>query len=349
MSRGAGTLSEVARHCAVSASTVSRVLNNSGKGRFSVSPKVRDRILSTARTLNYRPSIAARSLTVNKTMLVAVLGIGGIRSDRVGPVEEAVNALGEVLDKAGYEICIAMLSKWHGPFAPPPLRVDGVIAVGPQSLADLEALERSNIPYVSVNGVTGERGWSVSPDDARGTFLALKHLYSLGHRNIAYLDHCFVDACHPSVLERRKAYFDAAGELGFRVPFMNLPMLPAATAWDSYYEPFVRRTIVEQKMTAVLAYSHQGALGLIRAAHDLGLSVPRDFSLVCFNNEPVVRLSVPSITSIDVPSVRMGQLAAEILLRDLTAPEGRAASEPIRVRVEESLIVRESSAPPPGS
>jgi DNA-binding LacI/PurR family transcriptional regulator len=59
-----------------------------------------------------------------------------------------------------------------------------------------------------------------------------------------------------------------------------------------------------------------------------------------------VRLSVPSITSIDVPSVRMGQLAAEILLRDLTAPEGRAASEPIRVRVEESLIVRESSAPP---
>src|SRR5687768_5253079 len=87
-----GTLNEVARLCDVSQSTVSRVLNNSKAGRFSVSPQVRDRILHAARELNYRPSFAARNLAVNKTKLVAVLGVQGLWSDRVGPVEEAVGA-----------------------------------------------------------------------------------------------------------------------------------------------------------------------------------------------------------------------------------------------------------------
>ena len=98
MTRSGGTLSEVARRCSVSQSTVSRVLNNSTKGRFSVSPEVRERILHAARELNYRPSIAARNLTVSKTHLVAVLGVAGIWSDRVGPVEEAVGAMAAALD-----------------------------------------------------------------------------------------------------------------------------------------------------------------------------------------------------------------------------------------------------------
>jgi DNA-binding LacI/PurR family transcriptional regulator len=75
------------------------------------------------------------------------------------------------------------------------------------------------------------------------------------------------------------------------------------------------------------------------------LSVPKDFSLVCFNNEPMVRLSVPSVTAIDVPAERMGRVAAEILLRQMSLEE---LGEPVRLKLDESLVVRESSAPPPG-
>ena len=120
-------------------------------------------------------------------------------------------------------------------------------------------------------------------------------------------------------------------------------MLPAETAWDSYYEPFIRRAIIDGGATAVLTYSHQGALSLLRHAHDLGLKVPDDFSLICFNNEPVVRLSIPSITAIDVPSTRMGQLAAEILLRQMSSAD---PVPPVRMRLDEMLIVRESTARP---
>jgi LacI family transcriptional regulator len=347
---GKGTLLDIARRCDVSQSTVSRVLSNSRKGRFSVSEEVRQRILSVAEELAYRPSMAARNLTASKTKLVAILGLEGIYSDRIGPVEEAVTAMAESLDRAGYEICVSFPSKRHSAFALPPLRVDGIVAVGASRLSDLDPLDESGIPYVSLNGLSGTRGSSVSPDDARGTYLALKHLYDLGHRRISYLDHWSVDAVHPSVIERRNAFVHAASDLGFHFPQLNIPMLPALTAWDSYYEPFVREAILQGRATAVLAYSHQGALGLIRAAYELGLRVPRDFSVVCFNNEPVVKISIPSLTAVDVPSVKMGQMSAEILLRAMASlDDGTIPQTPVHVRLDESLVVRESSAPPPVS
>src|ERR1700722_9739772 len=110
MARVGTSLVEVARRCSVSQSTVSRVLNNAKHGRFSVSPQVRAKILKVAQELNYRPSIAARNLAVSKTNLVAVLGIKGFWSDRVGPLEEAINGLAKTLDRQGYEICVQFMS-----------------------------------------------------------------------------------------------------------------------------------------------------------------------------------------------------------------------------------------------
>lgn len=343
MVRTGATLKEVARRCKVSESTVSRVLNNTKQGRFSVSPQVREKILRVAQELNYRPSVAARNLAISKTRLVAVLGVRAIRSDVVGPMERAVIAMAEALDDAGYEICLQFFSKRHGPYELPQLRVDGVVAVGAEKLEDLEALEQAKIPYVSMSGVVGKRGALVAPDDAGGTRLAVKHLYDLGHRCIAYLDHPSAGAAHPSVAERRNAFAQCRRELGFDSPKIDLAPLAPEAPWDSYYEPFVRTAIIRGGATAVLAYSHQAALGLLRAAHDLGLSSPNDFSLVCFNDEPVVRLSVPSLTAVDIPSARIGQVAADLLLKQMSSE-----ADPVlpRIMLEESLIVRESTAPP---
>ena len=243
MARVGNNLMEVARRCSVSQSTVSRVLNNTKQGRFSVSPAVRDRILKTAQELNYRPSIAARNLALTKTNLVAVLGVAGIWSDRVGPLEEAVGALAKSLDEAGYEICLQFMSLRHGRFDLPPLRVEGVVAVGPTSAEDLEVLENSRMPYVSLDGVVGRRGVQVVPDDAGGTRIALRHLVDLGHRRIAYLDHPSMDAKDLSVFTRRKAFTQAADEMGFEIPRMRLPQLSGLMPWDPYYEPFLRRPL----------------------------------------------------------------------------------------------------------
>src|ERR1700733_11958059 len=90
------------------------------------------------------------------------------------------------------------------------------------------------------------------------------------------------------------------------------PRLSNTQPWDSYYEPFLKHAVIEGRATAVLSYSHYGALSLLRTAHDMGLSVPADFSLACFNNEPMLALAVPSITAVDLPSAPMGKAAAEL-------------------------------------
>jgi LacI family transcriptional regulator len=352
MSRPAGTLQEIARRCAVSQSTVSRALNNAKHGRFSISPQLRERILSVARELNYRPSVAARNLAATSTKLVAVLGVKGIWADRVGPGEAAVEALAQVLDKAGYELCVQFYSQRHADYAPPALRVDGVVVTSVSAVSDLDAIEAAGLPYVSINGLAGPGGDRVIPDDVKGTRLALRHLLDLGHRNIAYLDNPDSGARHPSVFERRETFLAAAAEMNFRPVMVRVPTLPPETPWDSYYEPFLRDAILEQKATAVLAYSHHGAISLMRTAYDLGLIVPRDFSLACFNNEPATKMAIPSVTAVDLPAVRMGQIAAELLLKGLAAKAsnkpGEPPFEPSTVKLEETLIVRESTAPPGG-
>lgn len=345
MAKSSGTLTDVARRCSVSQSTVSRVLNNARHGRFSVSDEVRERILRVAEELNYRPSVAARNLAAGKTMLVSVLGVGSFGSDRVGPDETAIASLSQALDRAGYEICVQFYSQRHGRFDPPPLRVDGVVAVSASSLKDLELLEATGLPYVCINAQAGPRGSSVIPDDARGTRLALRHLLDLGHRKIAYLDHPGMSGTHASVFERRDTFATCAVEMGFENAAVKVPRLPANTPWDSYYEPFLRDAVMKQGATAVLAYSHHGAIALMRLAHDLGLSVPDDFSLACFNNEPAVQLSIPSLTAVDIPAQRVGQVGAELLLRQMNVTQ---AVEPVTVKLEETLVVRESTAPPGG-
>jgi LacI family transcriptional regulator len=334
---------EVARRCSVSQSTVSRVLNNSKHGRFSVSPKVRAKILKVANELNYRPSIAARNLAVSKTRLVAVLGISEFWSDRVGPVEEALGALTRTLDVDGYEICMQFVSLRRDPFDLPMLRVDGVVAVAPRTSDHLEILEESGIPYVTLDGIVGERGLQVLPDDTDGMGKALRYLVELGHQSIAYLDNPESGASHLSVFVRREAFERGMSELKFQAPDLNLAKLPPGTSWDSYYRPFLNRAVVEGKATAVVTYSHYGALSLLRTAHDMGLSVPKDFSLMCFNNEPMLGLAVPSITAVDVPARPMGITAAEMLLKEMQAP---GSVEERSVKLPESLILRESTAQP---
>jgi LacI family transcriptional regulator len=343
MRKGTGSLLEVARRCEVSQSTVSRVLNNSNHGRFSVSPEVRAKILGVAAALNYRPNMAARNLTVSKTNLVAVLGLSEFWSDHVGPIEEAVGAVAKSLDGAGYELCIQIMSPRHGPFDLPPLRVDGILAVAPQSLNVLEPLEQSGIPYVSMDGVVGPNGAQVLPGDADGTRKALEHLVGLGHRRIAYFDNPDTTDTHLSVFIRREAFQRHAKEMGIESPTLSLPRLSSGQPWAPIYEPFLQQAVVEGRATAVLTYSHFGALSLNRKAHDMGLKIPSDFSLICFNNEPALALAIPSITAVDVPSVAMGQIAADLLLRQM---ESKTRLNAESVLLTEKLIQRESTAAP---
>ncbi len=96
--------------------------------------------------------------------------------------------------------------------------------------------------------------------------------------------------------------------------------------------------------TAVLAYPDVVAVGALRAAHDLGLAVPRDVSVVGFDDIPLVAYLQPALTTVAVPIRDLGQRAAEMLLRRIRGEASRTAE---RIVLPTNLIVRDSTAPPP--
>jgi LacI family transcriptional regulator len=280
--------------------------------------------------------------TARKTKRVAVLGMEDCASDHIGPPQAIVASLAMNLKYAGYQTWLGFLSPQSWAQKLPSLGVDGV-AVFPSSRAeDLQPLEDSGIPYVSIGGPAGRRGSQVVADDAGGMRLVLRYLMGLGHRTIAHFDNPDRSG-HFSDSVRRTAFALAAGDLGFQTPPLRHSPLPPGAGWDSYCEPFLKQAVQEGKATAVLAYSHHGALAILRAARGMGLSVPGDFSLVCFNNEPLTGLSVPSITVVDIPAGLLGQTVAELLLRQINSPQ---PGDRQCVTLNESLIVRESTAAP---
>ena len=329
----APSIAQVAELSGVSKSTVSRILNNH-QDNFSVKAETRQRVLDAAEQLNYRPNPIVRSLSAKQTNLIAVLGLSDFGTAIRGGTEEAANALMHQLYDRGYELCVNVLSPREPAYAPPRWRVDGAIVVDNSSAEEIEALDRSEIPYVSLNGPAGARGSSVTVDDEAGTRAVVHHLTALGHRRIAYAGPDEYN-WHSSLVSRRDAYLNSLREIQLE-PVPGYDGL-GVSAFDT-----LRSAVIDHGATAVIAYHPLMAVKMMRAAVTLNLRVPQDVSLICFNDLAPCADLVPSLTAMSLPSRLMGQTAADLLLERIDNPD----APPRHVELPEQLVIRESTAPP---
>lgn len=329
------SLAEVARLSGVSPSTVSRVLNRH-TDNFSVKDGTRKRIMDAVEQLDYRPNPITRSIRAKKTNLIAVLGMRDFGTAIRGGTEIAVNAFMRAVYAEGLELCTNVMSPKEPPFALPSWRTDAALAVDTSDVEQLAGLDDSGTPYVTLNGPAGPRGSSVRVDDTSGVHEAVMHLVMLGHKRIAF---AMPDEFewHESLLIRHQAYL--ATLHGFGLKPVNPEFKPGLRPLD-----VVRRTVVQGGATAILSYNHLMAVKLLRACSALDLCVPRDASLVCFNDLFPCEHLVPSLTAMALPSREMGIEAANLVLRQIRADE---PLEPEHVRLPEQLVIRESTAPPP--
>lgn len=339
MTKPQATLQTVAKESGVSVSTVSRVLNNRTQN-FSVREETRRRILAAAEAQDYRPDPIVRSIRAKQTNLVAVLGLRDFGTTIRGATEEAINTLMENLYDAGYELCTNIFSPREPAYAPPRWRVDGVVTIDCSDVSQLDRLERSGVPYVTLNGPSGPGGSSVQVDDDQGTRLAVHHLLALGHRRIAYV---IPDefAHHESLELRHRAYADELTKCG-HTP-MTPVMLEPAPAME-----VVQREVLQGGATALIVYHHVMAVKLLRTASTLGLRVPQDVSIVCFNDAFPCWDLKPSLTVMRLPWAEMGRTAAGMLLEGMRASGSGDAVPTRHERLDEQLVIRESTAPPPG-
>jgi LacI family transcriptional regulator len=331
------TIKQVAEMARVSVATVSRVVNNSGY----VSPELRARVENAMYAVDYRPSALARSLRRQKTHTIGVL-LPALNQ----PFFSALAfALERTLFAADYRTLIC--SSEGDPVKEAAYidillrqRVDGVILVPLGQNADgASRLLDANIPIVLIDRDLPRLPINrVLSDNLGGGYAGTRHLLELGHRRIALVG-------GPSVIQTLAARTEGAQRAfqDFGVPFDPDLMLVTGTHVDfeTGYEVGMRLFASPQPPTAIFALTDVVAVGVLHAASEYGLALPRDLSVVGYDDIPVAAYVIPSLTTVAQPIYAMGQTAVEILLRRLSNPD----HPPETMTLETRLIVRKSTLP----
>ena len=144
---------------------------------------------------------------------------------------------------------------------------------------------------------------SVIPDDIEGTQLAVRHLVELGHTQIAYAGPTSEHKKHRSISDRHDTYLSELSKHGLEPIRNHDKVFSSASA-------FLASSVMKHHATAILAYDHIEAMRILHGAHMLEIQIPRQVSLICFNDEYLCSIVTPPLTTIAVPSRQMGQIAA---------------------------------------
>ena len=332
-------LEDIAKETGFSISTVSRVLSNSS---YPVSEQIRDKVLRVAGAMGYEPNIAARSLRTDRTDTIGII-IDDLLSPFTPPI---VRGIQDYLNENGF-LSLIVNSDWNPDQEQAAIKtllsrpVDGIIFVEYSHRTTSDVLERSNKPHVFVHRLFGSPiKNSVVPDDYYGASLATGHLIGLGHNYIGYING--PENWHTSHA-RLSGYQDtlASHNLLFE------PSLVQPGDWEieSGYAAAKNLLKLTERPTAIFAANDLMALGAIYAIQDTGLNVPRDIAVVGYDNRNFTKTFRPRITTVSMPVIEMGGVAAELLLKQIA--EGRKEEEEIKVKGQ--LIIRETCGAPEAS
>jgi LacI family transcriptional regulator len=341
------TIRAVAREAGVSPSTVSNVLN----GRHAeMAAETLARVQTAMDRLGYRPNRLARSLATRRTATVGLI-VGDLTNALYPPVLFGAEA---VCRAADHSLLLAnapdLAHEREAVQAMRDAQVDGLILFSVSYLdlpsTHLLQINASDTPVVVINRWLREGTplASVAFDHREGGRLATQHLLDLGHRRIAHLAG---PAVRLTGVERRLGYLDALSAAGL-VPAPDL-IRDSDYGFESGYRLFCDLWRQTPRPTALFAGGDTLALGALRAAHELGVRVPADLSLVAFGNPDAVQFATPGVSTIDLPVAEAGRTAAELLLariERLRANGTGSSAAPERRVLAPTLLVRETTAPP---
>lgn len=335
------TQKELAKLAGVSSGTVSNVIS----GSMRVNERSRQKVLEAIRLLNYQPNLIARSLRTNRTRTLGIV-VPDITIPFFPKVirgaESAARERGYfliVLDSEGSTLreadMIALLRAQ---------RVEGILLVtagGQELSAERLASLTSNSPVVCVDRLpVGLEVDSVCVDDCGAAEMAISHLMGMGHTEIAAIT-------GPLTLrneqERLRGYRQALKKGG--LPVQN------SLIWSGSFEQEQVARMCQNGLlrpagrpTALFATNGVTGLAALRSLYTVGLSTPRDFSFVTFDELTAEDFFRPGITSVVQPTFDMGYRAIEVLLKRIE--EEDAGTQLENVRLPATLTVRESSSTP---
>lgn len=331
------TIYDIAKQANVSAMTVSKVINNTGK----ISEKTRLRVKKIMEDMNYVPNSMARSLVLQETKILSLL-IPDITNPFFTTVargaEDAAMRLGYKLLFGNSDESLTKEKEYVDMILS--TRVDGVLfsAASDLSAPHLETLRRHKINFVLLDrSVPGIDCDTVSGDSKEGAKKLVEHLIALGHRRIAVINGSLTVS---TARERLAGYREA----------LKLNDLPAddSLVLEMNYKHFtdekaLRRLLaLPEPPTAIFAGNNFLAVGLIRELLEFGIKVPEQISVVCFDDLGASVID-PFFTVVSQPAYQFGAMGIQLLIDRI---KGTMTPEWTKIVLPSELIVRRSSAGP---
>ncbi|CAN7360031.1 LacI family DNA-binding transcriptional regulator [Pseudoduganella sp. LjRoot289] len=319
VAQGDATLYDVARLAGVSAMTVSRVIN----GTKRVNDDTRERVATAAAQLKYEVNVAARAARVGSLrigLLYSNPSAAFLSAFLVGAMDQCSSSGARlILEKCegqrGWRDAIDNLVAGG---------VNGILLTPPlcDSLPVLKLLAELDIPAVAVATARPSKSTSaVRIDDYEGALSMVRHLISLGHRDIAFIKG---DPKHTPAQLRYRAFLDAMEEAGLEVP-------PARVAEGMFtYRsglPAARRLLEQsERPSAIFACNDDMAAAVVAVAHGMRLEVPRDLAVCGFDDTPLATTVWPNLTTVHQPIGEMGQVAVELISEQIRCQRKRLPS-----------------------
>ncbi|MFA0634270.1 LacI family transcriptional regulator [Vibrio breoganii] len=325
------TVQQVAEIAGVSASTVSRFLNQT---TYIADNKKRD-ILEAIRQTGYRARVAKCNERLNKSRTIGVL----VQNPESPHTTRIIEDMEKVLIACGYSILIAAghwqpKSQLHALEYLKKSDVDGVVIVTgnlkPQQIMDYA----KSLPVIAVGyQLSGENVHSLSIDNSIGGYMATLHLLQKGHTQIAHIKGIREQ---PDGAARFEGYKHALREAGLDIK----PQLIKQGDFNSEsgYQNTIELLDSKVPFTAIFAGNDQTAYGAIKALHDRGLRVPEDVAVIGFDDLATSRYFTPSLTTMRQPIEEIGAVCAESMIRILEI------GKPLTPRLPPiELLVRQST------
>jgi DNA-binding LacI/PurR family transcriptional regulator len=324
-------MTDVARLAGVSHQTVSRVLN----GHPNVKEQTRLRVRAAIAELGYRPNKAARALVTGRSQLI---GIVALNSTLYGP-SSLLAAFEQAAAEAGFAVSVGSVTRLDRESITDAVerhldqRVAGLVVIAPVASAG-EALDDmpAGVPLVTIDGDPARAHALVTVDQVAGARAATQHLLDAGHRTVWHVS-------------GPPDWYDAAGRVdgwrqaleaaGAEVP----PLIPADWSAAAGYSAGQMLSRMPE-VTAVFTANDHLALGLLRALHERGRSVPRDVSVVGFDDVPEAAYFIPPLTTIRPAFDAVAEAGLSLLLAQMAD----GAPPPGRVVIAPELVVRDSVA-----
>ena len=327
------TLKDIGKEVGVSATTVSRALNN----KPDISYQVKQKIKEVAERLGYSPNALARSLKAKKTSSIGVL-IADIADPFFAPI---VKGIENTARQMGYSIILCdtgeeyeqeklalqmMLEK----------RVDGLLITPCQTeYGDILELKRKKVPFVLLGRHFDlvETGYVIT-DEIKGAFSATDYLVKKGHKKILFINGPnYISSAKERLVGYKRALQEHA------ILFDKSLVREDALKMEDGYRIMKQILSSGTKFTAVFAYCDFVVLGIMQALEEAKLKIPEDIAIVGYDDVAFARFLQVPLTTVHIPKYELGKEAMKLLKKKI---EGEI-QEPQAVILETKLVIRKSA------